>query len=179
MNAEKPGQAAPSESSDDETYAHFAGSIHEYIREYIRVADQKAAFVFTISAAVLGFIFKDAKPQHWLFLGKWTPGNFVAFASIVLLAVGCVTSIRAVIPRLGGARSGFVFWNAIAERPSGDRYAAQVLKLSSSELIVAKLEHCWDLATVCRAKYSGLVWASWTMVAGLLLSAVYLMVFGA
>jgi hypothetical protein len=174
MNIER---AALPNVSDDQMRAQFAESIHAYIREYIRVADQKAAFIFTISAAVLGFLFKDAKPQRWLILGKWAAANFVAFAAIISLASACIISIRVVIPRLGGARSGFVFWNAIAERPSGDRYATEVMKLSSSELIKVKLEHCRDLAVVCRAKYRGLLWASWTMVAALVLSALYLMLF--
>jgi hypothetical protein len=142
MNIESPERVAGA----DETHAQFAESVHSYIREYIRVADQKAAFVFTISAAVLGFVFKDAKPQRWLFLGRWPAGNLVVLASIILLSLSCILSIGVVIPRLRGPRSGFVFWNAIAERPSGDQYATEILKLSSLELIRVKLEHCRDLA---------------------------------
>src|SRR2546430_1438514 len=48
--------AAPS-SLDLDKRLVFADQTHQYIREYIRLADQKAALFFTTSGALLAFLY--------------------------------------------------------------------------------------------------------------------------
>jgi hypothetical protein len=73
---------------------------------------------------------------------------------MIALAIGVLLALIVVIPRTPGSRRGFLFWEAIAEYDNGRQYADELGRLSSASLFQVKAEHCFDLARVCRRKYS-------------------------
>jgi hypothetical protein len=137
--------------------ALFAQSIHEYIREYIRLADQKSAFVFGGSTAGLAFLYQSSKTPVWIaHIGDWSLGRCIALLAMAVLASAGGTAIVAVSPRRRGSRSGLIFWDAILERSSWLDYASDLLGSSEEDLLREKIKHTYELAGVCRAKYDWL-----------------------
>lgn len=131
---------------------------HQYLREYIRNADQKAIFFFTICSGLLAFMNLQHASSRWLKLPtSWSLLDFAAFLSMSGLAVGAIMFLWVVVPRLKGSMKGLIFFNSVAEYESGDAYMADILRATGEDLMRAKLKHCYELAKICKAKYSKLV----------------------
>ena len=151
----------------------FAQRAHEYVREYIRIADQKAAFVFTAATALLAFQYKTGVSARWLRpVMQWNVLDVAAFVAMTGLAVGALLALWVVVPRTHGSRRGFLFWEAIAEYHNAREYADELRLLSGASLSLITSEHCFDLARVCRKKYSVLGAAIWAAAVGLASSLV-------
>ena len=156
-------------------YAWFARGIHEYIRSYITLADQKAAFFFASAAALLVFLYKDHAIERWLKDPRtWAVGDLFSFLGVVGLAVTALLTISVVAPRLKGSKRGRVFWEAIAEFPDAASYARDVSGATGGDLVADTLQHSFDLALVCRRKYRVLQRALWSGAVGLLATIGYL-----
>jgi hypothetical protein len=154
--------------------ARFAAENHAYISDLIRLADEKAGFFFGVSAAIIYLLFRDSVQKQWLL---WLPAHPVR-QTIGLLAMcasglACGLGFRVVTPRLKGGVSGHVFFRAIAQFGSRDSYADEVMRIPDDKLIREKLVHCYDLSHICNRKYRMLALQLWTMIVGLIFSAVY------
>lgn len=150
-------EAVHSNPSDIDKRLAFAEQAHQYIREYIRLADQKAAFFFSASTALLAFLYKSGVSARWLKpVLTWNILDFSAFLAMVSLAMAAVVSLGVIVPRTPGSRRGYLFWEAIAEYDVNRQYADDLAGLSIPTLLQVKSEHCHDLAKVCRRKYSAL-----------------------
>ena len=172
-SSEQPATSGGPAPSDVSAHAAFAESVHQYIREYIRFADQKATFVFTGATALLAFLYKNGVSGRWLKpIMQWNILDTVAFVAMIALAAGALVTLWVVIPRTPGSRRGFVFWEAIAEYGSGREYADELWRLSTPSLFQVKAEHCLDLARVCRQKYRLLRCGLWICAVGLAASLV-------
>lgn len=160
--------AAAAAPGDAEARERFAESAHQYVREYIRLADQKATFLFTGATALLAFLYKNSVSARWLKpVMQWNILDTVTFVAMTALALGVLLALLVVIPRTPGSRRGFLFWEAIAEYDTGRQYSDELRQLSSATLFQVKAEHCFDLARVCRKKYRMLRAAMWTGAVGL------------
>ena len=67
-----------------DSHARFAEELHNYLREYIRNADQKATFFFAGATALLAFLHSQKGTSRWLKdVQTWTvvqyPGAGVCF----------------------------------------------------------------------------------------------------
>lgn len=154
--------------SDIEAKDGFTTFAHQYIRDYINLADQKATFFFTGATALLAFLYNKDVPARWLRpVMQWNVLDTIAFLAMAALAVGALLALFVVIPRTPGSRRGFLFWEAIAEYETGRQYSDELSLLSGPTLVQVKAEHCFDLAVVCRRKYRILRWALWTGAVGL------------
>lgn len=160
--------ASPPSSGDADARERFAESAHQYVREYIRLADQKATFLFTGATALLAFLYKNDVSARWLKpVMQWNILDTVVFVAMTALALGVLLALLVVIPRTPGSRRGFLFWEAIAEYDSARQYSDELGLLSSATLFQVKTEHCFDLARVCRKKYRALRAAMWAGAVGL------------
>ncbi len=134
--------------------AKFAEETHQYIRDNIRLADQKATFFFTAATALLAFLYQNRISESWLKPHmSWNVLDVCAFLAMIALAIGALVALFVVMPRLPGSRRGYLFWEAIAEYESSRHYADDLTTLSQATLVQQKAEHCHDLAKVCRSKY--------------------------
>lgn len=172
----RPRKRTPAEpSTRNEAADSFGSDVHSYIREYIQFADQKAAFLFAGVAAMTAFLHGRGITKLWFKDPRqWAIPDAIAFIAVTGLLVGATLAVFVVLPRLGGAARGIVFWNAITLFENGKDYAAHVQKCDPAELATAKLEHCHELARVCRRKYRIVAWALWCGSFGLLASVAYL-----
>ncbi len=142
----------------------FADETHKYIREYIRLADQKAGFIFTACAALLALLYQKGVFQYLLKPPNEWHFSVLALLSVLCLSLAAFSSICVVVPRFKGHHRGYIFWNSIAGYEYSTQYYDTISDLSQSDLIRAKLEHCYELAKVCRSKY---VMLRWSFLAGL------------
>ena len=153
----------------------FSEQVHDYIREHIRNADQKAAFFFAAVAALLAFLQSEKATARWVKdVRTWSAVDFLAFLSMAGLALSAAVFFAVVFPRLRGLKRGFLFFAAIAEHPSGSEYAREVLQLPDAELTRACLQHSYDLSRVCFAKYRLLSIGCWIAGASILCTFLYL-----
>src|SRR6266545_1720993 len=151
-----------------ETQIEFTSFTHQYIRDFINLADQKATFFFTGATALLGFLYSKNVSGRWLKpVMTWNILDTIAFVAMAALAGGAFLALLVIIPRTPGSRRGFLFWEAIAEYDTGRQYADELWLLSSPTLFQVKAEHCFDLAKVARRKYKMLRCALWTGAVGL------------
>jgi hypothetical protein len=163
--------AAPSEY-----HSKFAEEIHNYLREYIRNADQKATFFFAAVTALLAFLNTRGGPSHWLKdVRTWTMVDGLSFVAMLFLAMSACVLLSVVFPRLKGSRRGIIFFSAIAEYDSGQEYAGTVLRQATSDIVAAKLQHTFDLSKVCVAKYRALRIGFWLGSIGVVTTLLYLL----
>jgi hypothetical protein len=154
---------------DQELRLKFSEETHQYVREYIRLADQKAMFFFAGATALLAYLHKLGMTNKWIANPKiWGLLDVLAFLSTVSLILSTVACLATVIPRLNGSRRGLIFFAAIREYESGPDYATEVMKQSPSELCDAKLRHIYDLSAVCKEKYNMLRWGQWLGACGVI-----------
>lgn len=162
-------------SPDLDMQTKFAEETHQYIREYIRNADQKAGFFFAAMTAVLAFLHSHASTSKWLKSPiEWTFIDALAFSAMAGLAAGACMLLAVIFPRLKGSKRGILFFNAIVEHESSAEYADEVFRLTASDLVRVKLQHAYDLAKVCRAKYRILMIGFWIGGVGTVSALLYL-----
>ncbi|WP_291812321.1 Pycsar system effector family protein [Limnobacter sp.] len=163
------GSIAQDQKNEQELKLKFSEETHQYVREYIRLADQKATFFFAGATALLAYLSKLGMTNKWLANPKmWGLVDMLAFLATVGLILSAVACLVTVIPRLNGSRRGLIFFAAIREYESAPDYASEVMKQSQSALCEAKLRHTYELSIVCKEKYSVLCWGQWFGAAGVL-----------
>lgn len=154
----------------------FSEELHNYLREYIRNADQKAAFFFAGATAMLAFLHSHQGTAHWLKdIRTWSLIDGLSFVAMLALALSACALLSVVFPRLKGSKRGLIFFSAIAEHDSGREYASEVLRRSTDELVNAKLQHAYDLSKVCTAKYRMLHVGFWIGSVGLVSALLFLL----
>ncbi|HKM85596.1 MAG TPA: Pycsar system effector family protein [Terriglobales bacterium] len=145
---------APPEPAPESSYAWFSDDAHEYVREQIRNADQKATFFVAALTAILAFLNTQNVPTRWLKDPRlWSLVDALGFVSMLGLAAGAIILLAVVFPRLKGSRRGLLFFNAISEYDNSVEYANGVFARSHDDLVRTKLEHCYELSKICSAKY--------------------------
>jgi len=160
---------------DPET-SEFARHVHQYNREYIALADQKAAFVFATASALLVCLYQNDAQTRWLKSPSlWSASDLFVFAAMALLFASIALAAGVVLPRLVNTHRGFVFFNSIAEFESASEYAISISRESGDSLTSAILRHTYDLARICKRKYDMLFYALWCGAAGVSLSIIVLL----
>jgi hypothetical protein len=158
----------------------FATHVHEYLRDYIELADKKAAFVFAAVSAFLAYLqTKDAALRWWRDPRTWGLADVLSITVTVLLLLADLMAYLTVAPRLGGPKAPLVYWGAIVQLRAPSDYAREIAALGPQGRIQALLEHSHDLARVCDAKYQNLSLAMRLGALGLLLGLFYVATTGA
>jgi hypothetical protein len=161
--------------SDLDMKAKFAEEAHHYISECIRVADQKAAFLFAAGTTFLTFLYHE-EAQPWLrSLSGWNRGDYLLASAIVLLTLSALTAAFVVAPRFSKSRRCYIFWESITAFKSAKEYSTSVMNISPSAFIQGKFENCHQLSRLCREKYRYLNIAIWVGLIGWVLTALYLL----
>lgn len=154
----------------------FAEETHQYVREYIRQADLKAAFFFAGATALIAFLYKAKLIQLWMKPPiQWLFLDMLSFVAAIGLGLSVLACLATVFPRLRGSKRGHVFFGAIGEFESRKEYATDVLQRDIAELIEAKLCHVHDLAIICGQKYSVLKIGQWAGAIGVVAMVVLLL----
>ena len=163
----------------EDVLSRFASETHAYISDFIRLADEKAAFFSGASAAMLYLLFNSHAEKYlsWS-LNAASLRSLIDIIAMAALSMACVFGLSVVTPRRRvGPADGHIFFDAIIQSGSRESFAAEVMQLPKEQLIREKLMHSYDLAKVCNHKYRAQRWQLWSMIAGLVLAAPYLLFF--
>ncbi len=160
-----------SEGANVET---FAKDSQDYLRTFLQLADQKAAFVFTAVGAMLTALFSLGTHKRFLVpVADYSFASSLALAGMAGLLLSAGFAVAVVLPRESAGGAGLFYWGRIREFGSGVEYADTVLALSPQQLVRERLHNCRDLADVCTRKYVGLRLAFGTGIFGTATSVVY------
>lgn len=184
VSSDSNGQPITSSESVPEDRSHstnltpafsFSHNLHDYLRENIVLADQKAAFLFALVAAVLGYLHQSGVTRI-LLRGpcRWERIDILAFIAVVSLIVSAIYTLLVVKPRRKGSSKSIISWKAIAKIKDPNAYVERVKNLQTSNLAEAKLEHCHELACICRDKFKAAYVAFWSGTIGLAGTVTYL-----
>jgi hypothetical protein len=140
----------------DDLPVDFAKYVHSYLGDFIRAADQKAAFLLVASTALFG----------WLIVQTGTGCTFwVRLVALILLGLSGTLAVVSVMPRQHGVRTGLIAWNGILQSRTPDAYYALISELSDGGLKEAS-NHSYHLAEILRTKYRLLSAAIWPFILG-------------
>lgn len=154
----------------------FALRAHSYVNDYIRFADQKAAFIFTISSGLLVFflqriplsVVSASAPSDKFFFGLMA----------VILSLSVVFSFFVVKPRLFPRKlSGLLFWESVANYGVPEAYVKTVTTSDGQTLLSEIIDHHFQLSCVCKRKYTYLAWSIFFLAGGVLLAMLNLLLF--
>ena len=150
----------------DSASLHFARDVHAYLQDQIRLADQKATFFFAGGTALLAFLYNSevlmylkASPMEWNLV------DIVGLVATISMIVSVFAAMIVVVPRTSGSRRGFIFWGAIPEFHSAEKYANESSSLSDRQVTQEFAMHSFELANVCLQKYK---WLRISVISGLI-----------
>lgn len=159
----KPHETSNQDSNkEQEIRLKYAEELHQYVREFIRQADQKATFYFAGSTALLAYLHKLGITNRWIANPKaWSLIDMFAFWATAGLILSTVACLATVMPRLKGSKRGIIFFAAICEYENSRDYISEVMNQTPNSLCEAKLKHAYDLSEICKNKYDVLKWGQW------------------
>jgi hypothetical protein len=141
----------------------FAEHVHSYLGEFIRAADQKAAFLLVASAALLGWLTTQTA-EDWRYL--------VRIGAMVLVGLAAALAVLSVKPRQHRLNIGLIAWDGIL-KSGGSEYYTAISKLEDCGLHEIT-EHSFQLAGILRKKYRLLWLAIWCFICGGALTVILL-----
>lgn len=170
-------QKEDSESNSEATRG-FCEFTHEYLRQYIELADQKAAFLFAIVSAISAYVLTSkfspfVKPFQWSTPVEWL--QLSGKTSVILFVISAVSCILVVLPRLWrNPKPGLIFWEEIVAVESVEKYAEMACNQTDQSASCEIVNHAYALAGVCKRKYFYLKVAMYLAFLGFILLALYL-----
>lgn len=145
----------------------FAKFQHEYVFKNIEAADRKAAAVFAVASALLGYVSQKAQYIDWIKGGPWSLQQHLALGACALLIISAAFALRVIWPNLRGAAHGIIYWRSVASCRSSEEYLAAVRGRSEAQLADEMLHHGYEISGVCVAKYRRLQVALWSGLIGI------------
>jgi hypothetical protein len=157
----------------------FLWHTHDYLGDYARFADTKAAFAGTLAGALVGCLYgaglfaqlvKTSIPQ-------WTWVMWITASAGLISCVAIFLSVLVVYPRLRRSKKiGFIFWESIAAFGSAAKYRAAFRDKNEDELSEALQQQIFDVAKfVLVPKYRRVSLCLSALVIGAMLSGVALL----
>ena len=168
---------APDDSPamDEAAKQEFLWHAHQYLNDYAKFGDTKAAFGGTASAALLGALYsaKAHVPLVQMKLDQWLLSTWLAAAGGVLLLASVAFAIWTILPRLRSTQSkGFIYWGSISEHGSLELLQTSFHSQSARTLNDHLLHHVFDISSkVCVPKYRSISLCIWALCIGGFLAA--------
>jgi hypothetical protein len=150
-----------------------------YLIEFVRFADQKAAFANALPIGVLAFLYNaEIYVEFTNDVVLWIQSHpSAAVASLMMVAsFGCLLGV--VLPRLWMSSDHTltrIFWEDVAAMGSAEKYSEQIMAAGSDKLHQELAVHCFTLARICTRKYELLKFGMWSAAAGAVAGAIALL----
>lgn len=158
--------------SFDEHHAAFAEFHEGYVSRHIQLADTKASFVFGGVSALIAYLFSKPEVKTVLFAPTWTGAWPFLLAAVMLLAGSAASAFSVIAPRLKSSGEGIVYFGAVSTRSTAADYEREIGAKTESELVSARLRHCYDVSRICSRKYTYLRRAMWMAFPGVVLAII-------
>lgn len=171
----QPSEELVNPAMDEAAKQQFLWHVHQYLGEYARFGDTKAAFSGAIASALLGALYsaKAHMPLLSASWDQWTLSTWLSAMGGVFLLASVALAIWAVWPRLGSTQSeGFVYWDSIAAHGTIERLQNAFNEQPARALNDHLLHHVFDISKqVCIPKYRAIALCIWSLCIGSLLAA--------
>jgi hypothetical protein len=176
-NSTGPSPTSPN-ASDASAQTSFLWHTHDYLGEYARFADTKAAFAATLAGALLGCLYGAGlfavlirTPIH-----AWTGTSWATFLAGLALCTSIFLAGLVVYPRLKSTtKTGFIFWGSIAAFGSVSEFRAAFRASTEKDLGDGLQGQVFDVAKyVLIPKYRGASRCLRALVIGAILAGVAL-----
>jgi hypothetical protein len=166
----------PAPSDMDETAKQsFLWHTHDYLGEYARFADTKAAFSGTISGALIGFLYnsKIFIPMVSTSFFQWSSVTWLGAIAGLFLLASVVLTLLTVYPHLKSTRTkGFVYWGNIAAFKKFEVFQGSFHSQSPRTLNDGLLIQAFDISKhVLIPKYRVVSWCLITLTLGAVFAA--------
>ncbi|MDR3718878.1 MAG: DUF5706 domain-containing protein [Bryobacteraceae bacterium] len=149
--SDAPGSPPCSGQALDETAKReFLWHTHQYLGEYARFGDSKAAFVGAIASALLGALYsaKVHVPILQSSFHQWALWTWLAAIAGVFLVVPVVLAVWTVLPRLRSTQAkGFIYWDSIAAHGNVELLKTSFHSQSARTLNDHLLHHVFDISS--------------------------------
>lgn len=146
---------------DDKEGLEFAKHVHAYLGEFLRSADQKAAFLLTAAVALLAYLGTGLEG-----VSVWSGRTWLQFGSTVAVGISAGLSVWAVWPRQHKRTAGgLIAFRDIYNLKNGDNYVTQV-RAAGTEPFDQIAKHCFMLSTILVTKYRLVAMAVGFFIAG-------------
>jgi hypothetical protein len=176
-----PASLPPSDNGKDRL--DFLWKIHGYINDYIRFADNKAAFVTASVVVLIGAVVSSGVFDG---LGQiprenWPIHVWCSVGALAFLLLAFLFALWGIKPRLHSTiPKGFIYWGSVLEHKKDTAYATECHTLTADELELNVSRHIFVLAGICNRKYFWVHLAMWTgaiggMLAGSVLLAAHIL----
>jgi hypothetical protein len=178
--AKDPFDSLPDPPPFKPCHLDVAWKTHEYIHNYIRFADTKAALIIAWCSTVVSALYV-AGLHHGLASLRLTLTNSsfsmtAAALAIVLLVLSLAAAAAVVVPRLPTEqRAGLIFWESIRVHANGDLFANNFARHNEAQLAHHMCVQLYTIAGIAQKKYGWVLLSLWLAVPGSLLSGLALL----
>jgi len=155
---EKSGENKPSDSRDSKTLFEFAKFTGTYLQDQIRLADTKAAWVFSVLGLLTAVLTNLISKFSWTELGQ--PRVFIfGIVAIFSLILAFKNAALVIYPRVSnGEKGGLIYFKDIAAA-SRDEYLESAMTVNEEGIVRAMHNQSYDLAKIAEKKFSSLRFA--------------------
>ncbi|PPC79893.1 MAG: hypothetical protein CTY31_12360 [Hyphomicrobium sp.] len=155
--AQEQGSLSPAPVDVDakkvEQLISFADFHHQYVGQYIQLADAKAGATFAVTSGLTAFLLNAPGYIDALKFGVTFPVSILAVLAFILLNVSSAISFFVIVPRLPSGGDSHIFWKSVAQLPNGPEYVRRIGALSDTSLAVERISNSYNLSVVCSRKY--------------------------
>jgi hypothetical protein len=136
----------------------FAWKTHEYLHNYVRFADTKAALVIAWCSTVLGALYAaglhSAVAPSRFTVTDWSGAATAAATAVWLLAPSLLLAAWAIAPRLNTKqRGGLVFWDSIRVNADEEIFARALAHRDPRHLTHHLCIQIYTVAGIAKRKY--------------------------
>jgi hypothetical protein len=160
---------------DEAAKQAFLWHVHDYLGEYARFADTKAAFAGALAGALLGALYSASLFTVLFSTGyrQWTLATWLGLFAGIALVGTIVLTVATVYPHLRATPGqGFVFWRNIAAFKDNDTLRTSFDSQSARTLNEHLLNQNFAVAKhVCTPKYRKVSYGLVLLAIGALLAA--------
>lgn len=149
----------------------FAAFHQGYAWNAITLADSKAVWAFTVCGGVLAYLVAQSPVRTLLLNMPWPPVALVCGLALALLSLATFFAFLVIVPRLGAAPNGLVYFGSVASRSDAEVFINDVSRASAVDLTRARLGHSYDLSRIANLKYRRLRASMWFGLLGLAFAA--------
>lgn len=159
----------------------FAEFTHAYIHDNIWRADQKSTIMFTFLLFTYLFILNPTYKWYGnslfdLLQCNFNYGKVLIYAMIFSFASSIIFIFLTIFPRLKVRSysiyddlSNLLYWESILKNFKLKEYVANIKNRTPDDLVQIKLEHCYEIALVCKKKHRTLQFAMIAAISGVIL----------
>lgn len=128
----------------DNQLISFSTHIHQYLINYITVADAKASGLLILNLALITLLIESQSSINMI----------LCWISIIGYFISSLISIWVIFPRLPSEGNGMIFWEDILIRKTSEQYSQEFSSIDTKKIISDCAKENWQISSVLHKKYT-------------------------